>query len=216
MMVTDAAAATTRHVVSDLTVGRPTSVTDPLSHATTYSYDSCGRLTRITAPEGNYVAYTYDGARQCHPVRHARKARQQRRRHRHRADYPATCSNVFTCNLPTATRDALGTSDRLHLRLHPWRPAHRHRAGAVAGAVRPQTRYTYSSLTAPGGGSVYRLTGVSPCRTQFELRERRPTRRRTTIAYSQANLLPSSVSIGLGRRRADRDRRPSAMTRSAG
>jgi YD repeat-containing protein len=49
MTATDALSGVTT-VVSDLSVGRPTSVTDALSRSTSYQYDSDGRLTRMTAP----------------------------------------------------------------------------------------------------------------------------------------------------------------------
>jgi YD repeat-containing protein len=50
----------TTTVVSDLAIGRPTSITDPLSRTTAFAYDTSSRLTRMTAPEGNYVQTTYD------------------------------------------------------------------------------------------------------------------------------------------------------------
>jgi YD repeat-containing protein len=59
MVVTNALSQAST-VVSSLTTGRPTSITDPLSRTTAYQYDTSGRLTRTTAPEGNYTAYTYD------------------------------------------------------------------------------------------------------------------------------------------------------------
>src|SRR6218665_1007796 len=59
MTVTNALSQVTT-VVSNLTLDRVTSVTDPLSRVTSYGYDGDGRLTRVTAPEGNYVDYTYD------------------------------------------------------------------------------------------------------------------------------------------------------------
>ncbi|HEX6375760.1 MAG TPA: RHS repeat domain-containing protein, partial [Allosphingosinicella sp.] len=52
MIVTDALGQVST-VVSDLAIGRPASVTDPLGRTTSYQYDSSGRLTRATAPEGN-------------------------------------------------------------------------------------------------------------------------------------------------------------------
>ncbi|HYJ52555.1 MAG TPA: hypothetical protein VEW04_05230, partial [Allosphingosinicella sp.] len=57
--ITDAASHVTT-VVADTSIGRITSITDPLSHQTTYAYDSNGRLTQVTQPESNYIAYTYD------------------------------------------------------------------------------------------------------------------------------------------------------------
>ena len=57
--ITDAASEVTT-VVSNISLGRITSITDPLSRQTSFQYDSNGRLTRITQPEGDYVEYTLD------------------------------------------------------------------------------------------------------------------------------------------------------------
>ena len=48
-------------VVSDMTIGRPTSIVDPLNRQTQFQYTD-GQLTRVTAPEENYVEYSYDSA----------------------------------------------------------------------------------------------------------------------------------------------------------
>ncbi len=50
--------SSTRTVVSDATLGMPTSITDELGHTTTYTYYTNGLLHTSTAPEGNQVQYT--------------------------------------------------------------------------------------------------------------------------------------------------------------
>ena len=82
MVVTNAVSQATT-VVSNLTIGRPTSVTDPLSRTTAYQYDSDSRLTRVTAPEGNYVQYSYDARGNVTERRGGRQIGLGPARHRH-------------------------------------------------------------------------------------------------------------------------------------
>jgi len=186
-----------RTIVSDLTVGLPTSVTNELGHTTTYAYDSSGRLTRITAPEGNYVQYTYDSRGNVTEERHVAKAGSGDTDIVTAASYPSSCSNVVTCNLPTSTTDARNsitdyTYDSTHGgMLTATAPS------ASSGAVRPQVRTTFTGLTAPGGGTVYRPTAVSQCQTTSSCAGAADEVKVTT-AYSQANLQPSSVTTAAG------------------
>ncbi|MGH7489030.1 MAG: RHS repeat-associated core domain-containing protein, partial [bacterium] len=67
----------------------------------------------------------------------------------------------------------------------------------TTGAVRPQVRNTYTALTAPGGGSIYRPTAVSQCQTTSSCAGGSDETKVTT-AYSQANLQSSSVTAAAG------------------
>jgi RHS repeat-associated protein len=147
-------------VVSDLTVGRPTSVTDPLSRTTSYQYDSSGRLTRVTAPEGNYTAFTYDARGNLIQTEAVPKAGSGLPSIVTSASFDSTCSNPLTCNQPNSTTDARGNvTDYTYSSVHGGlltvtAPA------PTSGATRPQTRYSYT-LT----NGEYRLTGTSACQT---------------------------------------------------
>ena len=145
-------------IVSSLTTGRPTSVTDPLSRTTAYQYDSDGRLTRTTAPEGNYTAYTYDGRGNLTQTEAVPKSGSGLPSIVTSASYDSTCSNPLTCNQPNSTIDARGNvTDYTYSSTH----------GGVltvtapaVGGVRPQTRYSYTMTN-----GEYRLTGASMCQT---------------------------------------------------
>jgi len=192
MTVTDALSHSTV-AVSDLTKGRPTTVTDALSRATSFTYDSYGRLTRVTKPEGNYTDYTLDGRGNVTQIQQVAKSGSGISPIITSASYPSSCSNVLTCNSPTSTTDARGqvtdyTYDSTHGGLLTvTAPA------PTTGANRPQTRYSYSLVN-----GEYQLTGVSACQTGTA-----PScvgtsdEVKTTIAYdSNGNV--TSVSSGDG------------------
>jgi YD repeat-containing protein len=90
-------------IVSNLTTGRPTSVTDPLSHTTSFTYDSSGRLTRTTAPEGNYVELTYDGRGNLTQTQIVPKSGSGLATITSSASYDDSCSNPVTCNSPNTS-----------------------------------------------------------------------------------------------------------------
>jgi RHS repeat-associated protein len=199
LTVTDPLGPThTRTITSDLTVGLPTAVKDELGFTTYYEYEAgTGRLKKAVAPEGNYVQYTYDGRGNIIQTTAVAKASSGLPNITTSAVFPATCSNVKTCNQPTSTTDARGkitdyTYDATHGGLlTATLPA------ATSGAVRPQTRYTYTALTAPGGPSVYKLTGISACQTLATCAGA-ADEAKTVIAYVHSNRLPSSVTTSSG------------------
>ncbi|MFN3726009.1 MAG: RHS repeat-associated core domain-containing protein [Allosphingosinicella sp.] len=147
-------------VVSDLTIGRPTSVTDAQGRTTSYQYDANGRLTRITQPEGNYTQFTYDGRGNVTETRAVAKTGSGLADIVTTASFDATCANVVTCNRPNSITDALGrTTD------FTYDPDHGGVLTATApapttatGAPRPQTRYSYTLQD-----GEYRMTGISAC-----------------------------------------------------
>jgi RHS repeat-associated protein len=149
-------------ILSDLNIGRPTSVTDPLGHTTAYEYDAFGRLTRATAPEGNYVHYEHDGRGNVIETRVVAKAGSNLPDRIETASFPPDCANPVTCNQPASVTDALGrTTD------FTYDPDHGGIETATGpeptpNAVRPQIRYAYTQVA---GGGEYRLTGISQCRT---------------------------------------------------
>ena len=146
-------------IVSDLNLGRPTSVTDPTGRTTAYQYDSAARLERVTRHEGNYVDYDYDARGNVVTVTAVPKGGSGPTIVTS-ASFDSTCSNPATCNQPNSTTDERGnTTDYTYDSTHggvltATAPA------PASGAVRPQTRYSYT-LT----NGEYRLTETSQCQT---------------------------------------------------
>ncbi len=154
------------HVLSDK---------DELNRTTSYSYDAQVRLSRVTAPEGNFVEYTYEARGNITQTLVRAKPASGLADIITTANFDATCTNPKTCNQPNWTRDARG-----HQTDYTYDPTH----GGVltvtlpaptAGAVRPQTRYSYTALEAwylntsgvlaASGQPIHLLTGTSTCRT---------------------------------------------------
>lgn len=229
------AAGTTGYAASDAGGLRTVTVTDPLSHATSYTfdiasqrmlsvtnalsqttsyqYDTSGRMTRITQPEGNYTQITYDARGNVTERRAVAKAGSGLADIVTSASYPASCTNPATCNQPVTTTDARGAvTDYTYDTGHGGVTSITAPAPSV-GAVRPQTRYGYSSLQAyyrvsaggpvASGEPVVRITSVSACQTLASCAGT-ADEVKTTIGYGpQAtgtgnNLLPVSISQGAG------------------
>ena len=157
MLVTDALSHQTT-IVSDLTVGRPTSVTDALGRTTGYQYDASRRLWRITQPEGNYVEYTPDARGNVTEARQVAKPGSGTPDIVTSASFDATCANPVTCNQPNSTTDERGfVTDYTYNSTHGGvetvtAPA------PTAGAARPRTTYSYELW-----GGEYYLTAISAC-----------------------------------------------------
>jgi RHS repeat-associated protein len=184
-------------VVADLTNGRVTSVTDPLLRVTSYQYDGNGRVTRITADEGDYTSFSYDTRGNLTQTVQVAKTGSGLSNITTTASFDSTCGNVLTCNRPNSTTDARGnTTD------YTWSTAH---GGLLTitppapsgGATRPQTRYTYTQVTAMAGQPVYMPTNVSACQTTASCNGN-SDEAETNVSYGTANLQPVSVSRGDG------------------
>ncbi|HEX6377211.1 MAG TPA: RHS repeat-associated core domain-containing protein [Allosphingosinicella sp.] len=158
MIVTNALGQATT-IVSNLTLARPTSITDALNRTTSYQYDSSGRLTRVTAPEGNHVEYALDSRGNATRAQMVPKSGSGQSTITVSASYPATCTTP-ACNRPTSTTDARGNvTDYTYDSTHGG-PLTVTLPAPTSGAVRPQTRYSYT-LT----NGEYQLTGISACQT---------------------------------------------------
>jgi RHS repeat-associated protein len=145
-------------VVSNLTVGRPSSITDPLSRQTAYQYDGYGRITRVTRPEGDYVQTSYDSRGNVTTTRAVAKPGSGLADMVTTYAYPSTCANPLTCNRPVSVTDTRGfTTDFTYDADHGGLLTVTAPAPSGSGD-RPQTRYSYT-LT----GDEYLLTGVSAC-----------------------------------------------------
>ncbi|MEA3034703.1 MAG: hypothetical protein QOH04_462 [Sphingomonadales bacterium] len=184
-------------VVADTSTGRVTSVTDPLSRATAYTYDSSGRLTRTTAPEGNYVNLTYDSRGNVTETRAVAKSGSGLSDIVSTASYDSSCTNIVTCNQPNSITDARGnTTDYTYDSTHGGvltvtAPA------PTSGATRPQIRFGYTQVTAVTGEPVYLLTSTSACQSSSSC-SGGTDEAKTTISYNTSNLLPTSTTSGNG------------------
>jgi RHS repeat-associated protein len=189
----------TKVVTSKLSVGLPTSVKNELGDTTTYAYDSYGRLDIATFPEGNSVDYAYDARGNVTSVRRNAKpgTTEAATDIVTSATYSSTCTNTLTCNKPVTTTDALGNVTN-----YSWNATHGGLAtvtlpAPATGGVRPQTRYTYSSIAVPDGPNVYRLSNISACETTASCNGA-ADEVETIIAYGGDNKLPTSITKRAG------------------
>ena len=145
-------------VVSSLTTGRASSVTDAASNTWSYTYDSDLRLDRATQPEGNYAEFDYDGRSNMIRVTQVAKSGSGLSNIVTETNYPSACTTPYTqvnCNLPTSSEDALG-----NVTTYDFSETHGGLESvtyAAVGGVSPQTRYTYSAQTAyykNSGGTI--------------------------------------------------------------
>ena len=186
---------------------RITSIFDPLERTTTFNYDSSGRLTFMSQPEGNSVSHAYDGRGNVTAIRVREKDDTNDTGDDlvTTYDFDSSCANVVTCNQPNSVTDARGnTTD------YAYDPTH----GGVTrvtlpapstNAVRPQTRISYSQVTAVTGQPVYLPTAVSACQTQAGASGGTPAacvdgddEVRTVTAYDTDNLRATSVTRRAG------------------
>lgn len=204
---------TQRVVVTDTTTSQVKSERNELNKTTTYDYDSKGRLTLATYPEGNKVQYTYDSRGNAIEQRSISKTPGTPPDIVISASYSASCTNVLVCNKPNSTTDARGfvtdyTYDPTHGGLLTiTSPA------PTAGAVRPQTRYGYttkqgyfknsSGSIVASGQNTYLLASVSSCQTAASCAGTADEVKATVDYGPQSagvanNLLPVSISKGSG------------------
>jgi RHS repeat-associated protein len=180
-------------IVSDLDVGRPTSVTVAPNRTTSAVYEPSGRLTRLTAPEGNYTQLTYDTRGNVIQTQAVAKPGSSEAPIITSASYAASCANAVTCNSPLSTTDALG-----NVTDYTYDPDH----GGVltvtaptvtvgATSVRPQVRINYGQVA-----GVHLPTQVSACQTGASC-PGSADEVRTTTTYG-TNHLPASISTGSG------------------
>ena len=165
------------------------SITNALGQKTQYDYDGSGRVIKVTAPDQNYAQYSYDVRGNVTAVTVGPKAGTSRSLSS--AGYTATCANLVTCNHPAWTRDANNKQTDYAYDPATGNPTVVTAPAPVAGAIRPQTRYSYASQS-----GVSLLSGVSRCRTTASC-VGTADEVKTSIAYN-ANLLPTRVTSGAG------------------
>jgi RHS repeat-associated protein len=181
-------------VVADLSVGQVTKVTEVMTPAanivTEYAYDANGRLTQTTFPEGNKVVLAYD-------ARGNITSTTQKAKTAGPADivtsasYSASCTNTAVCNKPVWVRDALNNQTDYDYNSTTGQVTSITQPAPTTGAVRPQTRYSYSAV-----GAASMLTGISACQVSASC-VGAADEEKSTIGYN-SNLLPTSLSSGSG------------------
>ncbi|MBC7770227.1 MAG: RHS repeat-associated core domain-containing protein [Phycisphaerales bacterium] len=202
---------------SELAIGRIVGFQNGAGNAWQYMYDSNGRLTHDFRPQEGYTSRAQDarGNIILMSVSPNSGSSGPTAIQFYTATYPSSCSNPVTCNLPTSTTDALGnTTDYTYDSAHGGVLTVTSPDPDGGGSLpRPQTRYTYSQISASYiqavSGSptmaptpVHRLTQVSSCATTSWSGSAcvggSSDETRTTITYGTDNLLPTSVSVGAG------------------
>ena len=196
-----------------LIAGSLSSTTDALGRTTLFNRDQWGRIIQVWRPEQNVTTIQYDARGNVFTQTQIAKPGSGLANIVTSAVYPATCTNVFTCNQPTSTTDARGnvtnyTYDATHGGVLTATAPDPDGAGPK---VRPQTRFSYTALAAyyknasgvivAATPSVYRLTQTSACATLTSCANG-ADETRTTIAYGANgvanNRLPTSTTIAAG------------------
>ena len=180
-----------------------------LGNNTTYARDGYGRITQVTNPEGDYIQYSYDSRGNFDQATHVSKNGTQSITWR--ATFPTNCSNIKTCNEPTATFDPNNNETD-----YTYDP----NSGGVAtitkpadsNGIRPQTRYTYTPIYAQVMSSagtlvsqstpIYLLTNVSTCQSATSANPAScvgtAAETVTTYAYNSSNLFLTAVTEAAG------------------
>lgn len=204
-----------RTVVVDTSLTQVVSDTDELGRKTSYSYDGNGRIFRVVNPDatysgatltGGYTEYAYDGRGNVVTTTVVPRAGSGLSNLVTTAGYPATCSNVNTCNKPDYVIDDAGIRTDY---------TYDSSSGGVAtvtkqavGGVAPQTRYAYSQFTPYVKNSagtlvpssqVWRLTQVKSCMSLSAATcQGTADELKTVISYGTNNIQPVSVTTELG------------------
>jgi hypothetical protein len=128
-----------------------------------------GKVTGITYPEQNSVAFPLDGRGNHSVVTSTSKDGTQTITQT--AVFPTTCSNVFTCNEPTAIFD--GLNNETDYAYYDWGGV-KSKLGPAVNGVRPLIRYFYAQMYAfvknatgslvAAEAPIWRLTQTIECK----------------------------------------------------
>ncbi|MEA3010834.1 MAG: hypothetical protein QOJ91_2526 [Sphingomonadales bacterium] len=210
----------TRTAVSDTITGQVSTDMDENGRTTTYGYDGIGHLSQVTAPEGNYVTYTYDARGNRTSTAATPKSGSGLPTIAASASYPASCTNVKTCNKPTTTTDEAGNVTNYYYNVdgsidYVEAPA------PSLGAARPRTRYGYGSFyawTKTSGGTFSAATPVVlpvkswSCRTTSGCTDTSSDAVKTTYGYQSGSSAAGSNNLLTSTTRGSGTGTPSAST----
>ena len=179
-----------RVLTFDIASGLLKSDQNELGKTTTYAYNGLNQLTQITYPELNAVVYVRDARGNARSTTAKAKPGSGLADIVTNATYPETCTNPVTCNKPTATVD--GRSAQTDYAYDATTGLVTSvTAPATQNGVRPQTRFSYTSI-----GGVTLPSGISQCQTTASCAGT-ADEVATTIGYD-ANLNAISISKGAG------------------
>jgi RHS repeat-associated protein len=182
--------------------------------STNYQYESSSkqRIKSVKTTDGTItseVRYAYDARGNLNDVRRVSTTPGTPADIIQTAVFPPTCtvSTIKICNRPTSITDARGTTTDYTYDPNSGQVATVTLPAPTAGAVRPQVRHTYTSMSAlykngagtvVSGSPVWKLTGISECQTQVTCAGT-ADEVKTTFTYDvNQGLLPISISKGNG------------------
>ncbi len=194
-------------VVSNPSVGRPSTITNAVGSSITNTYDSFGRVTRTTYPEGNYIQYTRDARGNVTNTTIVGKSGSGVANIVTSANYDATCTDTLTCNSPNYVIDSRGNRTDLTYSSAHGQVTKIEAPAPASGQPRPTTHVGYSQLYAQQRNSSgtlvnqadpqWKPTLYRTCITAANC-SGNANEQRVAIAYSTPNLLPSSVTVSSG------------------
>jgi RHS repeat-associated protein len=139
---------------------RMTSVTDAAGRITSYQYDTKGRLTQIAYPEGNLLKYIYDARGNVTETRNVAKPGSGLADVVTSAGYDVSCVSIAKCNKPNWERDAKGNQTDYTYNTTTGDLLTVALPAPSVGGTRPTTTFSYTTVS---GAS---LTGsISRCQT---------------------------------------------------
>lgn len=201
----------TRRAFSNNTNGRMYWQTDGVGLQTIYAYDGYGRLIDSALPTGLGIAYEYDGRGNINLIKHySADPGIQDRYILYR--YDAVCVAAAKCNKPNSKIDVNNAITEYTYDLSHGGLISLTEPAPIAGAVRPQIRYTWGpvhswSKTSSGTivqspSAVMRLQAVSSC-AAVALCAGTTGETKQTIAYQTGSSLVGSNGLPVGKTVSD-------------
>lgn len=175
----------------------------------TYGYNSKSQLTsiKVTGTTTSETDYSYDARGNLNQVRLISTTPGTPADILQNAVFPSTCTNVKTCNKPSSVTDGRGNTTDYTYDANSGQVATVTLPAPTAGAVRPQTRYTFAQQSAQykngsgtiiSGSPVWMLTNTSACATLSTCAGTADEVKETVTYDVNHGLLPSFVSKGDG------------------
>jgi RHS repeat-associated protein len=175
-----------------------------------FGYDPKGRLTSVKKTDATITSetdYGYDPRGNLNLVTQVSTTPGTPANIVQSAIFPSTCTNTKTCNQPTSVTDARGNTTDFTYDSNSGQVATVTLPAPTTGAVRPQTRHTYTQMSAQfkngsgqtvSGDPAWTLTGASECQTQLTCAGTADEVKTSVTRDVNQGLLPTSFSKGDG------------------